>query len=73
MGMDRPPQNKANKFWYKEKDRRLKVQFINGINDNDMGIEKIGELTTFKKTNEVTSEHVLAWARRVVAQRPRKQ
>ena len=27
---------RANEFGYKEKDRRLKEQFINGINDDDM-------------------------------------
>ena len=27
---------KANKFGYKEKDKRLKEQFINSLNDADM-------------------------------------
>ena len=33
---------------YKEKDWKLKEQFINGINDNDMVTEIIRELTTIK-------------------------
>ena len=52
---------KASKYDYKEKDRRLKEQFINGINDEDMMTEIIRELTKIQKTNEVTSEQVLCW------------
>ena len=52
------------------KGRRLNEQFINDIND-DMMAETIGDLTTVKKTNEVTSQQVLAWTRRVEAQRAR--
>ena len=50
-------------------DRQLKEQFINGINDNDMMIEILREWAAIKKTNELSSEQVLAWARRVEAQR----
>ena len=57
---------KAKESGYKEKDRRLKEQFINGINDDNIA-EIIGELIALKKTNEVTSKQVLAWARRVEA------
>ena len=32
---------KANEGWYKEKDRRLKEQFINDINDDDMMTETL--------------------------------
>ena len=34
--------------------------------------EMIRELTAIKKTNEITSEQVLPWARRVVVQRTQK-
>ena len=30
------------------------------------------ELTTIKNTNEITSEHVLCWAKRVEVQRAKK-
>ena len=52
---------KANEYDYKE-------QFINCIND-DIMMEIIGEITTFKRTNEITSEQVLSWAKRVEEQR----
>ena len=51
---------------YKEMARRLKEQFINGINDNMM-IE-ITRNDHDKKTNEVKSKQVLGWANRVVVQ-----
>ena len=44
----------ANKCEYKDKDRRLEEQFINGINDDDMMTEIIWEWTTVKKTCEIT-------------------
>ena len=47
---------KLNESDYKEKDRRLKEQFINGINDDDMMTEIIRELPTIKNTNEITSK-----------------
>ena len=43
---------KGNEFEYKERDRRLKEQFINGINDDnddDMMTETIRELTLVKR------------------------
>ena len=45
----------------KRKGRILKEQFINGINNDEMMTEIIWELTTIRKTSEITSEHVLAW------------
>ena len=62
----------ASKCGYKGKDRRLKEQFINGINDGDMMTKIIGELTTIKKTNGITSEQVLHWAERLEAERPQR-
>ena len=52
---------------YKEKVRKLKELFINGMNDDDMMTEIIRELTTIKKTNEITSDQVLCWAKGVKA------
>ena len=40
---------KANKHGYKDKDIRLKEQFINGINDHDMMTEIMKELTSIKR------------------------
>ena len=57
-----------NECDYKEKDRRLKDKFINDINDDDTMTKIIMELTTFKKTNEIPSEQVLYWARRMEVQ-----
>ena len=52
------------------KKKKIKRTILNGINDDDdMITEIIRELTTFKKISEVTSKQVLAWARRVEAQR----
>ena len=41
---------KSNECNYIEKDRRLKKQLINGINDADMITEAIRELTAIRKT-----------------------
>ena len=45
---------KADECGYKERDIRLKEQLINGINDNYMMTQIIKEVTTIKKTNDVT-------------------
>ena len=50
-----------------KKDRRLKLQLINGINDDDIMTEIRRQLTAIKKTNEITNKQLLAWARRVEA------
>ena len=60
---------KANKCGEKEKDRKLKEQFTNGINDDDMMTEIIRELTTIKKTKEVTCQQVFTRTRKVEIQR----
>ena len=46
---------KANEYRYKEKDRRLKEQFINGINNEDKMTELPRELMAVTKTSEITS------------------
>ena len=62
-------QIKANEYDYKEKDRMLKEQLINGINDHDMITEIIIELTTIKITNEITSKWVLCCFKCIEGQR----
>ena len=54
---------KANECKYTERDRRLKEQFINGINDDEMVTEIIHELITVSKTGEITNEQVFAWSK----------
>ena len=54
---------------YQEVDRQLKEQFIHGLNDKCMLEEIIKELTDTKNEDHITSGGVLAWAKRVEAQR----
>ena len=54
---------------YRELDRQLKEQFINGLNDKAMLDEIIREHTTKNNNKQVMSEAVLAWAKRIVVQR----
>ena len=54
---------------YKEIDRQLKQQFIQGLNDNDMLAEIIREPTKAEESTAATSEQVLFWANRMGAQR----
>ena len=57
---------KANECNYKEHDRWLKEQFINGINDDC----RVGKGTNQnKKTSDIMSEEVLSRAKRVQVQR----
>ena len=46
---------------YKEIDRKLKEQYIHGLNDHNMVIEIIKELTKTEENENMTSEQVLAW------------
>ena len=54
---------------YKEWDRELKEQFIHGLNEKIMLDEIIRELTSRTSNVQMTSRDVLAWAKRVEAQR----
>ena len=54
---------------YREIDRQLKEQFIHGLNDKCMLEEIIKELTITRDDDQITSKSVLAWAKRVNAQR----
>ena len=56
---------------YKEVDRQLKEQFIHGLNDKIMLDEINRELMSRPANVQMTSEDVLAWAKRVKAQRAR--
>ena len=60
--------NKGNRVKYKEHDRRLKEQFLNGLNDEDIMAKNI-ELTALKDTSRVSCEWVLGRAQRVEVQR----
>ena len=53
---------------YKEIDRCLKEQCSNALNDNNMIIEIIEELTGMNDTSSVISEKVLLSMRRIQAQ-----
>ena len=57
---------------YKERDRRLKEQFIKGMSDKEMITELIIELTTIIEANKVRSEQVLCREKGVEAQRAQK-
>ena len=59
---------KGNHCGYKEKDRGLKGQFVNGINDDNTMAEVMNELTAPKRMNEIMSEQVLSWDRRAKVQ-----
>ena len=54
---------------YKEVDWQLKEQFIHGLNDRVMLDEIIRELTSKTNSEQTTSKDILAWAKRVKAQR----
>ena len=54
---------------YTELDQQLKEKFIHGLNDKSMLDKIIKELTTTNSDGEITSEGILAWAKRVEAQR----
>ena len=59
----------AVKCNYQEVDRQLKEQFIHGLNDKHMLEEIIKELTATNNDDHITRGGVLAWAKRVEAQR----
>ena len=60
---------KTGECIYKETNRILKEQFINGLNDNSMTREIIKELTPLSGMSSATGNQILAWAKRVKAQR----
>ena len=66
MGRLRMPITECN---YKEIVRQLKEQFILGSNNSAMSIKIIRELTKIEDNENITSEQVLAWAKRVEAQK----
>ena len=58
----------AAKCNYREIDRQLKEHFIHGLNGKVMLDEVIRELTTKSNDQQMTSEGILAWAKRVEVQ-----
>ena len=54
---------------YRELDRQLKEQFIHGLNDRCMLDEVIRQLTAKNNDEQVTSEGMLIWAKRIEVQR----
>ena len=54
---------------YRELDRQLKEQFIHGLNDKCMFDKIIRELTATNNDEQVTSEGMLIWAKRIEVQR----
>ena len=54
---------------YKELERQLKEQFIQGLNDKCMLDEIIRELTATNNDEQGTSEGMLIWAKRIEVQR----
>ena len=63
---------KANECKYKERDRRLKEQFINGINDDDMMTEIISELSVFKKADDILVNRCWVGLKQLRQKEPRK-
>ena len=54
------------------REKRLKVQFINGINDHYLMTDLTRDLTAIKNTNKISSEQLLAGTRRVEKRRAQK-
>ena len=54
---------------YKEPDRKIKEQFINGINDEMKTTEIIKGVNHYEKTNGIMNEQVLTWTKRTETQR----
>ena len=54
---------------YKELDCQLKEQFIHGLNDKTLLDKVIRELTTKGSNDQITSEDMLIWAKRVETHR----
>ena len=54
---------------YQEVDRQLNEQFIHGLNDKNMLEDIPKELMTVKSDKQTASDNVLAWVKRVEAQR----
>ena len=54
---------------YKDIDRKLKEQFIHGLNSSDMVIKIIKEITKMGENEKMTSEQVQVLARRAKSQK----
>ena len=51
----------ANECEYEEQDRRVREQFICGINDEQMHSKMISEIKARSKADKITSKQVLMW------------
>ena len=54
---------------YKEIARNLKEQLMHSLNNSDMSIKIIRGLTKIEDNENIRSEQVLVWAKRVKAQK----
>ena len=52
----------ATEWKYQEYDRRVKEQFINGLNDETIIATIIKELKALKDTSKVSGQLLLMWA-----------
>ena len=57
---------------YKEIDRQLKEQFMHGLNDEEMLVEIITQLTKCDKNITIHSKNVLTWAKEWRPKEPRQ-
>ena len=57
---------------YQEYNSRLKEQFINGLNNENIKAKIFKELTALKDASKLSSMQVFMWAKRVEVQRVQK-
>ena len=59
----------SSRMWVQRMDRQLREQFIHGLNDKIMLDKIIRDLMSRTSNMQMTSEDMLAWVKRVKAQR----
>ena len=62
--MDQKVKTVAKECKYQELDRRVKKQFICGINDQDMQRNIDNKIKVISNTDEIMSDQVLMWAKK---------
>ena len=65
-------EQKAAKWEYREDDRLLTEQFIDGLNQKGMTDEILREVAMLDDIEEATNEHILTWVHCVEAQRAQR-
>ena len=65
-------QTKVAECEYREPDRLLMEQFIDGPNDDDMTDDILREVTTLEDIYHATNKHALSLTHRVEAQRAQR-